>query len=183
MAFPIEPNLRYPGWIWGSMVTGIMDWLTGILTFYEQSRYGAHLVRNLCGLVGHFLEQRPLEPLSEPCSIVCWPVSLSDPQAGSSREGLGGCGVGIRHPRNQPAKEVKCPASCTLPHPSCPSTGVSLAVHLLHPVLRPSEQNEDVREKPKSDWGFCSPLMRFIISCSDPWKTQPAGLGANSNPG
>lgn len=70
------------------------------------------------------------------------------------------------------------PACPILPQHSCPGQGVSLAFHLLHPVLGLSELNDDVRENPKQT-ELLFPLMRFIISCSDPCKTQKAGLGAS----
>lgn len=37
-----------------------------------------------------------------------------------------------------------------------PQRGVTVVAHQLHSVLRPSEQGEDVREKPRWDGGFCS---------------------------
>lgn len=55
------------------------------------------------------------------------------------------------HPGSRAAKEVKCPASCPAPAPAAPAQEASLVLHLLHPVLRPSELSEDVRENPKSD--------------------------------
>lgn len=65
--------------------------------------------------------------------------------------------MGLRYPRTRLLKRSNALPAASSPTPAAPAQGVSLAFHLLHPVLRPSEQNEDVREKPKSDRGFCFP--------------------------
>lgn len=88
MAFPGEPQILDTQVIWASMAAGTLG--------LEQSGYGAHLVRNPCGLglVGHFLEQSPLASLSETlfdCVLACQPLRPSSRvQQGRSQRTQGG---------------------------------------------------------------------------------------------